>query len=1016
MSPRWRRLLLSGVDPITLGIGAVGSVAVGVGLAVTVGTMIGLVGNVAVIAGFAIFYCVGVVVQEVQRSDLEEAAFGYRGPAIDAHPIEDFYIAPAHGPVGSTELPDFVRRTLMDEVIAGLRNQRFVILTGKSGSGMSRLVYEALCEWQHMVLVARRMGVASEDPLMMLMRDSGGFATDEPQVLYLRDFTSRLLAGSITTDFVRDWLARHPKASIVVTLNPADLQRIEANGTEAEDELEGLKGLAAVLRLAPTLKGAELEEAREKFPTLEEEQREWLPSYLVSADPLRTKFRDEDGGNGLGRAIVRTVADWQRAGPKRPAPEGYVREMVSRYLESAPGGSFAAALAWATEPMGFATRLLYPIEGENGEIGYEVDEIVLGLLDDRETGAEAVPLPRFVWAAVEAELLSGVEDGTSDDDVAEALLGMGQAAMARGHEQIAARLLRKAARHGDADQHQRIVQLLSAGIGFGTASQSLVNSRRGDGVIQRLGAVEELAQARKEHSRRPRGGGPARPTAFYAWIYRRRSFRALMRFLTLGIADAFSASVGLAAGLALRALIGGSPDWALTTEAFTETVVLWSATAVIVCAFVKLYRQDAPRAHLGGIVLAMGAMGGIGLAASLAEGFQPHAALLGSFYGALIAAFLDYRLRVRYDSVSRGWVKDHVLQSRTLVIGSARQAMMFRRALPHLSRPADYVGYLATKPERQPGPDYLGSVHDLARIVVEKRVGRVVIAAPEMSPESRQRLADRCHLRGLVVEAVASPTDVRAGSAAFIAGQPLVLLPLPPLWQGDTGFYVKRALDIALALVAILVLSPLLILLSVVSWWKSGQIVIRSWRPGLGGSVFGMYRFPTTPRDAAGPGDPSDPDSDPARDTTGFGAWLRNRGLDELPQLFNILLGQMSFVGPRPLRITDHSQLKGEQLLRYVVRPGATSAWQISTPPTLTHAELFNLDVAYLRHWSILTDLEILVKTARLVIRGRSALPRLVHVDDLGTELAEPPQEEKTREARHRGWRRSLRWRHWRRR
>jgi lipopolysaccharide/colanic/teichoic acid biosynthesis glycosyltransferase len=161
-------------------------------------------------------------------------------------------------------------------------------------------------------------------------------------------------------------------------------------------------------------------------------------------------------------------------------------------------------------------------------------------------------------------------------------------------------------------------------------------------------------------------------------------------------------------------------------------------------------------------------------------------------------------------------------------------------------------------------------------------------------------------------------------------------------------------------------------------------MVIRSWRPGLGGSVFGMYRFSTTPKDAASPGDPSDPDGDPARGTTGFGAWMRRRGFDELPQLFNILLGQMSFVGPRPLQVEDHSQLDDEQLLRYVVRPGVTSPWQLCSPPILTHAELVNLDIAYLRHWSILYDLEILVKTSRLMIRGRKTLPRLMQEDDRG--------------------------------
>jgi lipopolysaccharide/colanic/teichoic acid biosynthesis glycosyltransferase len=435
-------------------------------------------------------------------------------------------------------------------------------------------------------------------------------------------------------------------------------------------------------------------------------------------------------------------------------------------------------------------------------------------------------------------------------------------------------------------------------------------------------------------------------------------------------------------------LLAGEPlDLGELCRAFSGSLGLWSALAVGAFALVKLYRQDSQRARLGRIVLAMSVLAGVGLAASLADGYEPLVVLSAAVAGWVAASWLDYRLRIRYDEVSQAWVVDRVLEARTLLIGSAKQVAIASPALRALSRPTKIVGFL-TLGEPSSAPNCLGTTADLGRVAVEECVGRVVIVDTTISPQHRQELADRCHLLGLCVEAVPSIGDVRSGGVELIAGQPLVLLPLPPLWQGDPGFFAKRALDVSLVAIALVLLSPILVAISLATWAMSGRVITRSWRHGLGDTVFGMYRFCTTKRDVGGAGDPSDPDNDHSREPTALGAWLRHRGLDELPQLFNVLLGQMSLVGPRPLPVLDHSRLEGEQLLRYVVVPGVTSPWQVCSRQVLTHAELASLDIAYLCNWSILLDLEILVKTARLMVRGRSELPRLVDGSDLGTETS----------------------------
>lgn len=988
--PRWHQRVVRGVAPIKLGIAAVGSLMVGIALAVSLGAAAGLVGVGAAVAGFGVLYAVGVVMQETNLCELRERAFHFCGSIVDAHPTEHFFVRPWFGRSKDGELSPWVQRSVMGRVLAGLGEQRFVIVKGGRGSGLSRLVYEVVRKFSNrVVLVSKRMGVASEDALMMLMREPGGFASEEPQILVIRDFAARLISGGITVEFIRDWLSRHPQVSIVVTLGPGELERIKAAGEEAETELGGFEGCAAVFSLPARLKGRELLDARREFPSLSPAQREWLPRHLISANPVREKFGAGKVDNPLGRGIAQGAADWRRVGGTRPAPPHYLHEIAHCYVEGAADRDFGAELDWALGSNGESVSLIHEVRRDGVLLGYEADSGILDLLDDRETGSEPFPIPEFVWDAIQAEVIDGSESDGVDQGIAEELISIGKAALARERPLIAVRVLRQAARHGDDNQHRRIVQILSAGPGVGSAPQSLVNSRRRDGIVQRLRTIEDLAYARKARPRRPRKGDSGLPTAFFAWIYRRRVMRTLVRLAVLVVADVLSAAAGLGLGLIVRELLAGDPGWGAIGGTLMHSLGLWSAVVVFACGLARLYMQDSARARLGGIVLAMAVLAGVGFVASLADGFELLVALLSALGGGLTAAWLDYRMRVKYDDVSRAWVRDHGLEARTLIIGSRKQATRIEEALPDHSRPTVIVGYLTTSAPADTTTNCLGSAEDLAKVAIEKEVGRVVIGDPGISPELRQNLADRCHLLGLRVEAVPSLADIRAGSAGFISGEPLVLILLVPLWQSDSGFFTKRAMDICISLFALVVFSPFLLLIALGTFAASGRILTRSWRPGLGGSVFGLYRFHTKTRDSGSPSDPSDPDSDPARNMTAFGARLRNRGLDELPQLVNVLLGQMSLVGPRPLRIADHSKLKDEHLVRYVVRPGVTSPWQVCKRPILTHAELVKLDLAYLRDWSILVDLEILVKTARQMIRGRAHLPRLVDESDLGNETLE---------------------------
>ncbi len=177
--------------------------------------------------------------------------------------------------------------------------------------------------------------------------------------------------------------------------------------------------------------------------------------------------------------------------------------------------------------------------------------------------------------------------------------------------------------------------------------------------------------------------------------------------------------------------------------------------------------------------------------------------------------------------------------------------------------------------------------------------------------------------------------------------------------------WVKRGIDIVVSGLFLIVLSPLMLTLVLLVWRKLGSpILFRQVRPGLHGKPFVMYKFRTMTdaRDADGN---LLPDSE--RLTT-FGRWLRATSLDELPELFNVLKGDMSLVGPRPLLMKYLTRYTPEQARRHEVKPGITGWAQIHGRNALSWEEKFQLDVWYVDNWSLWLDMKILWCTLRIVL------------------------------------------------
>jgi lipopolysaccharide/colanic/teichoic acid biosynthesis glycosyltransferase len=161
-----------------------------------------------------------------------------------------------------------------------------------------------------------------------------------------------------------------------------------------------------------------------------------------------------------------------------------------------------------------------------------------------------------------------------------------------------------------------------------------------------------------------------------------------------------------------------------------------------------------------------------------------------------------------------------------------------------------------------------------------------------------------------------------------------------------------------------------------------GGVLYRSARPGIGGEPFSCFKFRTMHTDA----DQRQADLESLNEASGalfkiradprltrVGTLLRRYSLDELPQLFNVLLGQMSLVGPRPLPQRDYERLEDWHKKRYLVLPGITGLWQVSGRSELDFDDLVRLDFLYLERWSVGLDLTILLKTVPAVLSRRGA-------------------------------------------
>lgn len=361
------------------------------------------------------------------------------------------------------------------------------------------------------------------------------------------------------------------------------------------------------------------------------------------------------------------------------------------------------------------------------------------------------------------------------------------------------------------------------------------------------------------------------------------------------------------------------------------------------------------------------------------------------FWILTVVLLTSFRSIARSFARSRPWY----LQD-ALVVGPADQAAAIIRKIERHPewriRATAHVETTLDDPWVQPSVHSPGSElrpedRDLIALVRQVGVDRVMLA-PALS-ESCRRGSLICELSDLGVHVDLIPSWSDAVGARLqlheLEGMPLLTVPRPAL--GRSAHRLKRAFDVAVGTCALVVLSPLLAACAVAIKLDSrGPVLFRQRRVGRNDEPFEVFKFRSMcdgadaqKHDIAdlnvhGGGTESGMFKIPADPRiTRVGAFLRRYSLDELPQFLNIVRGEMSLVGPRPLIETEDRQVEGRFRRRLGITPGLTGLWQAHGRSDIPFDEMVSLDYLYVTNWSLWGDIKLLMRTASAVLRGRGA-------------------------------------------
>ena len=490
-----------------------------------------------------------------------------------------------------------------------------------------------------------------------------------------------------------------------------------------------------------------------------------------------------------------------------------------------------------------------------------------------------------------------------------------------------------------------------------------------------MGTVPGRGHVRRDARFKPLLGRPA----LLAWA------RRLVSVLTLVAIDLASLVLGVMAAFAGKLVLRDDPvDFGAIWIEERRVLPIASVVLVLVYARAQLYRARERRGHAARII------GATALATALVAAFVIAAGNDFTTYYVFYASFIcvsaiAVALRASHASLTALMLELLKVERRALLVGSpsltgdiaaSLQRSASTRGLPY--RVVDQQELLDDAATTTTG------LNPAIRQSIERRdVDEVIIAGAMGADAPVLALLDACRARNIAVRLAPTATELLSHTLRAVPAPGLPLFDLRAPVLSGAAFLAKRLFDIVVGSLILICASPILLGAAIaIRLDDRGPVVFRSRRVGVEETPFDCFKLRTMNVDSQARQAEleSRNEADGAifkmRDdprVTRVGAFLRRFSIDELPQLVNVLRGEMSLVGPRPLPLRDYALLDEVHKKRYLVLPGMTGQWQVSGRSEVGFDELVRLDFSYIESWSIWLDIEILLKTIPTVLFKRGA-------------------------------------------
>ncbi len=431
--------------------------------------------------------------------------------------------------------------------------------------------------------------------------------------------------------------------------------------------------------------------------------------------------------------------------------------------------------------------------------------------------------------------------------------------------------------------------------------------------------------------------------------------------------------IGLYAALALRALVFDPKPilWGLLWDHETTWLAFLILLLLLVFWRARLYAPRELREGAGRVVPSTFLVAALALAFAIGTG--QHFTTFGLYVvGALFVAVLIGVFRASYESLTGLLLKAVGVRRRAVLVGDLAARTHLRETLG-TSRGGIYYEYAG---EIDPGPE-------VERALAAQQLDELIVADSGLDDDRLLEIVEAAHRRGVKVRVAPRTTQLLVERGEYVPGQGVPLFELrPPIFAG-TDWAIKRVFDIVVASLIVVVGLPVWLLIALaIKLTSRGPVFYADERIGLGEQAFHMRKFRTMVRGAELQKDELEQANEASgalfkiRDdprVTPVGRLLRRLSFDEVPNVLNVLRGEMSLVGPRPLPLRDYDLLELWHRRRYNVLPGITGLWQIAGRSDLTFDDLVRLDFYYLENWSIWLDVTILFKTPLVVFSQRGA-------------------------------------------